>query len=135
MSDGAEAPTEASVQTGAAAESEEPAPTRPAMAAPRPGEPSPPAARRPSTPRLLGPWLLLMLGVVAAVVAVTADYVRAGGYLLAASLALAGLLRALLPPHLAGAVAVRSRTTDVLLLAVGATTATVLASTLNLAGS
>lgn len=91
--------------------------------------------RRPSTPRLVGPWLLLVVGVLAAVVAVTADHVRTGGYLLAATLGAVALARAVLPSELAGAVAVRSRTTDVLLLLGGAVAAAVLASTLNLAGS
>lgn len=90
---------------------------------------------RPATPRLVGPWLLMVLGTLAAIVAVTGDHVRAGGYLLGASLATAALLRATLPPRVAGAVVVRSRTTDVLLLAGGAVAAVVLASTLNLAPS
>lgn len=94
-----------------------------------------PAARRPSTPRLLGPWLLLVLGVLAGVVAVLLDQVRLGGYLLAAALGVAAVLRALLPPSVVGAVAVRSRPTDVLFLVLGAVAAAVLASTLNLAGS
>lgn len=108
------------------------APTEPAALA---DQLSPPPVRRPATPRLLGPWLLLILGVLAAVVAVTADHVRAGGYVLAATLALVALLRAVLPPELAGAVTVRSRTTDLLMLLAGAVTVAVLASTLNLAGS
>jgi hypothetical protein len=90
---------------------------------------------RPATPPLLGPWLLLALGVLAAVVAVTTDPVRLGGYLLAGSLGAVALLRAVLPPRLAGAVVVRSRGTDTLLLTGAAVAAAVLASTLNLAGS
>jgi hypothetical protein len=89
----------------------------------------------PATPRLLGPWLLLAVGVLLAMVAVITDHVRLGGYLLAASLGLAGLLRAVLPASVVGAVAARSRTTDVLLLLVAAVAAAVLAYTLNLAGS
>ena len=54
---------------------------------PDPSAPSSPAPiTRPATPPLLGPWLLLALGVLAAVVAVTTDHVRLGGYLLAGSL-------------------------------------------------
>jgi hypothetical protein len=91
--------------------------------------------RRPSTPRLLGPWLLLALCLLAAVVAVTTDRVRLGGYLLAAGLGATALLRAVLPPRLSGAVATRSRATDVLLLMGSAAAAGVLAYTLNLGSS
>jgi hypothetical protein len=96
--------------------------------APGPAAPLP----RPATPRLLGPWLLLAVGVLVATLAVVSDHVRLGGYLLAATLGLAGLLRATLPSALAGAVAARSRTTDVLLLLGAAVAAAVLAYTLNL---
>jgi len=91
--------------------------------------------RRPPTPRLLGPWLLLALCVLAAVVAVTTDRVRLGGYLLAGGLGAAAVLRAALPPRLSGALAIRSRTTDVLLLLGAAAAAAVLASTLKLGSS
>jgi hypothetical protein len=91
--------------------------------------------RRPSTPRLLGPWLLLALCLLAAVVAVTTDRIRLGGYLLAAGLGATALLRAVLPPRLSGAVATRSRATDVLLLMGSAAAAGVLAYTLNLGSS
>jgi hypothetical protein len=84
---------------------------------------------------LTGPWLLLALCVLAAVVAVTSDRVRLGGYLLGAGLGAAAVLRAVLPTRLSGAVATRSRTTDVLILVAGSVTAVVLASTLKLAGS
>jgi hypothetical protein len=91
-----------------------------------------PTVRRSTTPRLVGPWLLLAICLVTAVLAVTADRVRLGGYLLGAGLGVAALLRAVLPQRLAGAVVVRSRTTDVLLLLGGAVAAGVLAYTLNL---
>jgi hypothetical protein len=91
--------------------------------------------RRPSTARLLGPWLLLALCLLAAVVAVTTDRIRLGGYLLAAGLGATALLRAVLPPRLSGAVATRSRATDVLLLMGSAAAAGVLAYTLNLGSS
>ena len=95
----------------------------------------PSTVRRPPTPRLLGPWLLLALCLLTAVVAVTTDRVRLGGYLLAAGLGAVALLRAVLPPRLSGAVAIRSRTTDVILLLGAAAAAGVLAYTLNLGSS
>lgn len=82
------------------------------------------------TPRLVGPWLLLAGGVAAAVAAVVFGQLRAGGYLLAGTLLVAALLRALLPARLVGAVAVRSRLFDVLLLLAAAAAAAVLARTL-----
>jgi hypothetical protein len=84
------------------------------------------------TPRLLGPWLLLPLGVAAAVAAVGLGELRVGGYLLAAALGTASLLRAVLPVRTAGAIVVRSRAVDVLLLAAAAVAAAILAATLKL---
>ncbi len=84
------------------------------------------------TPRLLGPWVVLPVGVTAAVVAVTLDQLRAAGYLLAAGLGAAAVLRAVLPARAAGAVAVRSRAVDVLLLAGAAVAAATLAATIKL---
>jgi hypothetical protein len=84
------------------------------------------------TPRLLGPWLVLPVGVAAAVLAVTLDQLRAAGYLLAAGLGAAALLRAVLPSRTVGAVAVRSRPVDVLLLAAAAVAAATLAATIKL---
>jgi Protein of unknown function (DUF3017) len=81
---------------------------------------------------MMGPWLLLAVCVLTAVVAVTVDRVRLGGYLLAAGLGVVALLRAVLPSRFSGAVAIRSRTTDVLLLLGAAVAAGVLAYTLNL---
>ena len=80
----------------------------------------------------MGPWLLLALALTAAVVAVTLDRVRLGGYLLGGGLGVVALLRAVLPARFSGAVAIRSRTTDVLLLLSAAVAAGVLAYTLNL---
>jgi hypothetical protein len=94
-----------------------------------------PTARRPATPRLLGPWLLLALFLLSAVVAVTADHVRLGGYLLSAGMGIVAILRAVLPTRFSGAVAIRSRTTDVLLLLGAAVAAGVLAYTLKLGSS
>lgn len=84
------------------------------------------------TPRLMGPWLVLPLGVTAAVVAVTLHQLRAAGYVLAAGLGAAAVLRAILPARTAGAVAVRSRAVDVLLLAGAAMAAAILAATTKL---
>lgn len=85
-----------------------------------------------TTPRLVGPWLLLLAGVTAAVVAVVLGQLRAGGFLLAGALALTALLRAALPTRVVGAVAVRSKAVDVVLLAGGAVAAGVLAATVRL---
>ncbi|MGN6610342.1 MAG: DUF3017 domain-containing protein [Angustibacter sp.] len=85
-----------------------------------------------TTPRLLGPWLLLLVGVTAAVVAVVTGHLRAGGYLLAGALGVTAVLRAVLPTSAVGAVAVRSKVIDVLLLAGAAGAAGVLAATVKL---
>jgi hypothetical protein len=85
-----------------------------------------------TTPRLTGPWLVLLLGVAAAVAAVALGQLRAGGYLLAGTLAGTALLRAVLPVRTAGAIVVRSRVTDVVLLVGAAAAATVLAATVKL---
>jgi Protein of unknown function (DUF3017) len=58
----------------------------------------------------IAPLLLLGLGVFAL------GEVRAGGFLVAAAVALAALLRLVLPTARAGGLAVRSRTVDVLTL-------------------
>ncbi|WP_426562776.1 DUF3017 domain-containing protein [Angustibacter sp. McL0619] len=84
------------------------------------------------TPRLLGPWLLLPFGVAAAVAAVVADQLRAGGYLLAATLGAVALLRVVLPARAAGALVVRSRPADVLMLVCVAFAAAALAATIKL---
>ncbi|KQX65927.1 DUF3017 domain-containing protein [Angustibacter sp. Root456] len=85
-----------------------------------------------TTPRLLGPWLLLLVGVAAAVVAVVSGHLRAGGYLLAGALGVTAVVRAVLPTSAVGAVAVRSKAVDVLLLAGAAGAAAVLAATVKL---
>ena len=85
-----------------------------------------------TTPRLLGPWLLLLVGVTAAVVALVLGQLRAGGYLLAATFGLTALVRLVLPTRVVGAVAVRSKLTDVVLLAGAAVATGVLAATLKL---
>lgn len=85
-----------------------------------------------TTPRLLGPWLLLLAGVAAAVVAVVTGHLRAGGYLLAGTLGATAVLRFVLPTQVAGALAVRSKLTDVVLLGGAAVAAGVLAATVKL---
>lgn len=84
------------------------------------------------TPRLLGTWMVLPVSVTAAVIALTLDQLRTAGYLLACGLGAAAVLRAVLPSRAVGAVAVRSRPVDVLLLATAAVTAAVLAATIKL---
>jgi hypothetical protein len=85
-----------------------------------------------TTPRLVGPWLLLLAGVAAAVVAVAAGQLRAGGYLLAGTLGGTAVLRVVLPTKVAGAIAVRSKLTDIVLLSGAAVAAAVLAATVKL---
>lgn len=84
--------------------------------------------------RLLGPWLVLPVGTVAALLAVVLAQVRLGGYLLATTFAVTSLLRLALPTRMVGALAARSRTTDVLGLGVAAAAAAVLTWTLKLTG-
>ena len=67
--------------------------------------------------QLRGPWLVLAVGVAAAALTVVAGNVRLGGYLLALAFALTAALRLALPARVVGAVAVRSRSTDVIGLA------------------
>ncbi len=83
-------------------------------------------------PRLTGPWLVLLVGVGAAVVAVALGSLRAGGYLLAGTFGGTALLRAVLPTKVAGAIVVRSRFTDLVILSAAAVAAAVLAATLKL---
>ncbi|HET7476264.1 MAG TPA: DUF3017 domain-containing protein [Dermatophilaceae bacterium] len=76
-----------------------------------------------TTPRL-GVWWLVAVGLVAGIALVLsgAERLRLGGYVIAASMGAAGMLRLLLPSRLTGGLRVRSRATDtamLLLLAVG----------------
>jgi len=82
--------------------------------------------------QLRGPWLVLAVGIAVAVLAVIAGHVRLGGYLLAAAFALTAGVRLALPTRVVGAVAVRSRSTDVIGLLLTAVAAAVLTYTLNL---
>ena len=85
-----------------------------------------------SAQRLFGPWLVLAVGIVAAVAAVTSGQLRLGGYLLAGTLAATALLRLTLPSTLVGALAVRSRTIDVIGLLLAAAGAAALTAVLKL---
>lgn len=61
----------------------------------------------------LGPlWWFVIVGSVAGLAAIAAGAVRSGGYLLAATLAVAGLGRIALPERLIGALVIRSRAAD-----------------------
>lgn len=61
----------------------------------------------------LGPWwCLLAVGCLAALSTMVLGSVRFGGYVLAASLAAAGLVRIVMPHKLVGALAIRSRWLD-----------------------
>ena len=62
-------------------------------------------------PPLGAAWWLLVAGLLIGLAAMIFD-VRTGGYLLAATTALGGLIRLTLPDRFAGAVAVRRRGTD-----------------------
>ncbi len=63
----------------------------------------------------LGPaWWVLVGAAVISLVVLIVD-VRTGGFLLAATTTLGALMRLVLPERYAGAIAVRSRGTDVLL--------------------
>ena len=82
--------------------------------------------------QLRGPWLVLAVGIAAAVLAIVAGRLRLGGYLLAATFAVTAALRLGLPTRAVGAVAVRSRTVDVIGLLLTAVAAALLTATLNL---
>lgn len=88
---------------------------------------------RAATPRqTLGLWWLALVGVVVAGLLLFTQGLRLYGYALGATLALLGLLRAVLPTRLVGGLAVRGRAVDVgTLLVLGAAVA-VLSTTLRL---
>ncbi len=92
-------------------------------------DPSPdPATAKPA--KLGRPWQFLVLGLSAMAVLVVLGQIRLAGLVLGASLTILALLRAIVPSSAMGALAVRSRTTDVVLL--GATAAAVLTIALTL---
>ncbi|MGL5859147.1 MAG: DUF3017 domain-containing protein [Angustibacter sp.] len=76
------------------------------------------------------PWAVSAALAASAVGVALADQVRLAAYLVAATFGVTAVLRAALPDHLAGALAVRSRTTDVLVLLTAAVGTAVLAATL-----
>ncbi len=70
------------------------------------------------TPARLGPaWWLIVVGALAAFLVVWLGSIRTGGYLLAAVLVLAALLR-LMPGSVSDGLAVRSRSVDAVTLLV-----------------
>lgn len=79
-------------------------------AAPDPSEPPPPRRR-------LDPLILAVALVAAGIGVVTLHRLRVGLYVIAAGLAAAAALRLLLRPRAAGSLVVRSRQTDVIVLA------------------
>lgn len=64
----------------------------------------------------LGAWWVVAIAAASGVALVCLSFVRLGGYLLAASLVLAAMLRMTLPPARGGGLEVRSRTLDVAIL-------------------
>ncbi|MDS1269851.1 DUF3017 domain-containing protein [Lipingzhangella sp. LS1_29] len=62
------------------------------------------------------PYYLVLATMGAGIVIVAAAYFKRGPALIAGALLLAALFRAILPPHLAGMLAVRSRLFDLTLL-------------------
>ncbi|MFM9135574.1 MAG: DUF3017 domain-containing protein [bacterium] len=62
------------------------------------------------------PIIIVLTGVAAALVVVALDRFRLGSLILAASVLLAFVLRLVLPKSQAGMLAVRSRTTDLIVL-------------------
>lgn len=62
------------------------------------------------------PWFLVLIGVVVSLAVVASDHFRRGAVMLAASFAVALVMRLVLPERRAGWLAVRSRKVDVLSL-------------------
>lgn len=91
-----------------------------------------PGDRRPANwgNQPLGLWWVLPIGLTTAVVVLFNGGLRASGYLIAGTLALAGVLRLLLPRRMVGGLLVRSRAWDVLTLLALAAGVAVLTATL-----
>ncbi|MEO3936151.1 DUF3017 domain-containing protein [Dermatophilaceae bacterium Soc4.6] len=66
----------------------------------------------------LGPWWLVALVVAGGLTAVAMGHIRSGGYVAAGGVALAAVLRAVLPAPRGGGLEIRSRWLDVLMLVV-----------------
>ena len=69
----------------------------------------------------LGPWWLVALIAVGGLGGVVTGHIRGGGYVFAGGVALAALLRAVLPVPRGGGLEIRSRWLDVAMLVVVAT--------------
>ena len=69
------------------------------------------------TPPRLGWWWAVPPVLVLGLVLIGLQHVRAGGFVLAVGVGLAALLRLVLPTSRSGGLAVRSRVTDVTILA------------------
>ncbi len=71
--------------------------------------------------RGLGPWwVVAVVALVGLVLTTVGGHFRVGGFVVAASLVLAALVRAVLPPARSGGLAIRSRPFDVLVMLVAA---------------
>lgn len=105
----------------------------PAPGAP-PGRPAGgrPANRRPANwgSQPLGLWWVLPIGLTVAVIVHFSGGLRASGYVISGTLAIAALLRLLLPRGVVGGLLVRSRAWDVLTLLAMAAGVAVLSATL-----
>lgn len=77
----------------------------------------PPPATPPPVRRRLDPLLLIVAGVAVGAVVAGLHHPQPGMFVVSAALALAALLRLVLRPRTAGSLVVRSRHTDVLVLA------------------
>ncbi|MDQ2757540.1 MAG: DUF3017 domain-containing protein [Actinomycetota bacterium] len=69
----------------------------------------------------LGPWWLVAAVAVVGLGGVVSGHIRGGGYVFAAGVALAALMRAVLPVPRGGGLEIRSRWLDVVMLLVVAT--------------
>jgi Protein of unknown function (DUF3017) len=90
-------------------------------------EQAPPSAGPPPARRRPDPLVFVLAGVVAGVVVAVMRRPQPGMLLIAATLAVAAVLRLVLRPRAAGSLVVRSRQIDVVVLAVLATAVGVLA--------
>lgn len=105
------------------------------MTAPGPAPATPPerqAGRRPANwgNQPLGLWWVLPIGLTAAVIVHFSGGLRASGYVIAGTLAVAAVLRLVLPRGAVGGLLVRSRVWDVFTLLVMAVGVAVLSATL-----
>ena len=85
--------------------------------------------------RRLDPLLAVVVLVAAGIAVITVHQLRAGLYVVAAGLGAAAVFRLLLRPRAAGSLVVRSRQTDVIVLAGLAVAIAVLAALTPLAGA